>query len=475
MGALVRDGRARADRSSPRAGWLSPCSRCSRSRCAGRLAGRGFRVQRLCGTARPGAAQCQAMRLLPSSATPAKIRANAVAQARQRAAGREGPGQRQIAVAGLPDAAEPARRLRAAERNARPRRCRRSRSSTRSTTRPRKPTWPSMTNSSACPRARPRTAAFARSTSRATPARCRHTEGEWASEISIDVQMAHAICQGCRVLLVEADSEEFSDLGAAVNAAVAAGATEISNSYAGPEEALYTSLTTRATTTIRASSSRPAPATAAISTKPAAETHAAANFPADSPDVRRRRRHAPAANSKGVWTAPSGTKAAAAAAKCSKRRAWQTRGRELRGDRLRQRALDRRRRGDRRSEHRRRRLRQHARRTRRSRPAGASGAARRSPRRSSPPSSRSPAARTASPTRPRRSTRTRGEAGALYDVVSGSNGSLRRHARLRGGGRLRRADRRRQPGRAGRVRAARRAGRHHAAERRRASPNRARR
>jgi hypothetical protein len=61
-------------------------------------------------------------------------------------------------------------------------------------------------------------------------------EGEWASEISIDVQMAHAICQGCRVLLVEANNEEFASLGAAVNAAVNAGATEISNSYAGPEE-----------------------------------------------------------------------------------------------------------------------------------------------------------------------------------------------------------------------------------------------
>ena len=63
------------------------------------------------------------------------------------------------------------------------------------------------------------------------------TEGEWAGEISIDVQMAHAICQSCHVLLVEADSERFADLGAAVDAAVSAGATEISNSYGGPEQA----------------------------------------------------------------------------------------------------------------------------------------------------------------------------------------------------------------------------------------------
>ena len=57
------------------------------------------------------------------------------------------------------------------------------------------------------------------------------TEGGWATEISIDVQMAHAICQNCDILLVEANSEENPDLAAAVNAAVAAGASEISNSY----------------------------------------------------------------------------------------------------------------------------------------------------------------------------------------------------------------------------------------------------
>src|SRR6185437_3264912 len=61
-------------------------------------------------------------------------------------------------------------------------------------------------------------------------------EGEWASEISIDVQMAHAICQSCHILLVETDTEEFSDLAKGVNAAVKLGATEVSNSYGGTEE-----------------------------------------------------------------------------------------------------------------------------------------------------------------------------------------------------------------------------------------------
>ena len=69
-----------------------------------------------------------------------------------------------------------------------------------------------------------------------------HKQGEWAGEISIDVQMARAVCQSCKILLVEASSEEFSDLGAAVNAAAKAGATEISNSYGGAEEHSYTSL-----------------------------------------------------------------------------------------------------------------------------------------------------------------------------------------------------------------------------------------
>ena len=68
------------------------------------------------------------------------------------------------------------------------------------------------------------------------------TQGEWASEISIDVQVAHTICQNCKVLLVEAKSEDFSDLGAGVAAAAKLGATEISNSYGGPEESADTSL-----------------------------------------------------------------------------------------------------------------------------------------------------------------------------------------------------------------------------------------
>ncbi len=64
-------------------------------------------------------------------------------------------------------------------------------------------------------------------------------EGGWSSEISIDVQMARAICQSCRILLVEAASEEFSDLGQAVDTAARLGASVISNSYGLTETATY--------------------------------------------------------------------------------------------------------------------------------------------------------------------------------------------------------------------------------------------
>lgn len=62
-------------------------------------------------------------------------------------------------------------------------------------------------------------------------------QGEWAGEISIDVQMVHAICQHCHILLVEVSGEQLTELGAGVNTAVKAGASEVSNSYEEPEEA----------------------------------------------------------------------------------------------------------------------------------------------------------------------------------------------------------------------------------------------
>ena len=57
----------------------------------------------------------------------------------------------------------------------------------------------------------------------------------WALETSLDVEMVSAICPNCQILVVEATSASFADLGTAVNEAVALGATVVSNSYGGGE------------------------------------------------------------------------------------------------------------------------------------------------------------------------------------------------------------------------------------------------
>lgn len=61
------------------------------------------------------------------------------------------------------------------------------------------------------------------------------SNGGWAEEISLDVDMVSAICPSCNILLVEASSSSLTNLGAAVNEAATLGATEISNSYGGSE------------------------------------------------------------------------------------------------------------------------------------------------------------------------------------------------------------------------------------------------
>jgi hypothetical protein len=59
----------------------------------------------------------------------------------------------------------------------------------------------------------------------------------WAREISLDLQAVRGACNNCRILLVEAKTPNNSDLAVAVNTAARLGATEISNSYGGPEVA----------------------------------------------------------------------------------------------------------------------------------------------------------------------------------------------------------------------------------------------
>jgi subtilase family serine protease len=57
----------------------------------------------------------------------------------------------------------------------------------------------------------------------------------WSVEESLDVEAVHGICPTCHILLVEAVSNSNANLDAAENYAAANGATEITNSFGGPE------------------------------------------------------------------------------------------------------------------------------------------------------------------------------------------------------------------------------------------------
>jgi len=57
------------------------------------------------------------------------------------------------------------------------------------------------------------------------------TNSGWALEISLDVEIAHAICQNCKIILVEADSNSFANLSAAVDMAARLGANVISDFF----------------------------------------------------------------------------------------------------------------------------------------------------------------------------------------------------------------------------------------------------
>jgi hypothetical protein len=57
----------------------------------------------------------------------------------------------------------------------------------------------------------------------------------WSQEESLDVEAAHGLCPACHILVVETNSALDTDLAAGENEAAALGATEISNSFGGPE------------------------------------------------------------------------------------------------------------------------------------------------------------------------------------------------------------------------------------------------
>lgn len=61
------------------------------------------------------------------------------------------------------------------------------------------------------------------------------SDPNWAVEISLDIDMASAICPNCNIMLVEANAPTFQDLATAEDTAAANGANVISNSYGGTE------------------------------------------------------------------------------------------------------------------------------------------------------------------------------------------------------------------------------------------------
>jgi hypothetical protein len=70
---------------------------------------------------------------------------------------------------------------------------------------------------------------------KATPEGTPTYDSGWAGEIALDVEWAHAVAPGAKILLVEAKSASFGDLLSAVDYAVAQGARQVSMSWGGSE------------------------------------------------------------------------------------------------------------------------------------------------------------------------------------------------------------------------------------------------
>jgi subtilase family serine protease len=66
------------------------------------------------------------------------------------------------------------------------------------------------------------------------------SDSGWSTEQALDVDMVSAICPDCKIILVESNSANQSDLDAAVDEAAKLGANAISNSYGGTENASST-------------------------------------------------------------------------------------------------------------------------------------------------------------------------------------------------------------------------------------------
>ncbi len=62
------------------------------------------------------------------------------------------------------------------------------------------------------------------------------TGGIWITESSLGTEVAHAVCESCKLMLVEATTDLKFDFAAAVNAAANAGATVIVTAFTPPED-----------------------------------------------------------------------------------------------------------------------------------------------------------------------------------------------------------------------------------------------
>jgi len=61
------------------------------------------------------------------------------------------------------------------------------------------------------------------------------TDSMWSLEGLMDVEVAHAVCQTCRIYLYEATTNSWENMGQAFQTAVASGATSVSNSWGANE------------------------------------------------------------------------------------------------------------------------------------------------------------------------------------------------------------------------------------------------
>jgi IPT/TIG domain len=201
-----------------------------------------FRAQRLCSTPRPGSAACLGMRLISKAITNAELSANARRQAEEVAKGATPKVTSKAVPGGLtPQSLHAAYSLPSETAGSVTQTIGIVDAYNDPTAEADLAVYDTSFGLPACTTAN---GCFRKLNEQGKASPLPAKSGEWSTEISLDLQMAHAICENCRLVLVEAASTSYGDLGAAVNAAATAGATEISNSYGGPEGAGYGSFNT---------------------------------------------------------------------------------------------------------------------------------------------------------------------------------------------------------------------------------------